>query len=113
MKKIMAAAVMMFALVFGSGVLTTNAQTKKIGMVRAKAIALKQASGKIESSELENEGGKWIYSFDIRNKKGTISEVHINAYTGAVVAVEEENHKKEAAEKRQDKREMKTKSRKN
>ncbi len=113
MKKISVAAATLFALVFGISALASNAQTKKIGMARAKAIALKNASGKIESSELENEGGKMIYSFDIRNSKGTISEVNVDAYTGAVVAVEEENHQKEAAEKKQEKKEKKAGSKKN
>jgi uncharacterized membrane protein YkoI len=71
------------------GINTANAQNKKIGMTKAKAIAAKQAAGKIESSELEKEGGKWIYSFDIRNGKGTITEVNVDAYTGAIVNVEE------------------------
>ena len=91
---------------------TAAAQTKKIGMAKAKAIALKNASGKIESSELEKEGGKMIYSFDIRNAKGTITEVNIDAYSGAVVAVEEENKKAEADEKKQEKMEKKSGSRK-
>ena len=113
MKKVSALTAVIIALAFGISVLTTNAQTKKIGMTRAKAIALKNAAGKIESSELEKEGGKMIYSFDIRNAKGTITEVNIDAYTGAVVAVDEENPKKEAAEKKQEKMEKKTKSQKN
>jgi hypothetical protein len=108
MKKISFLTTIMVALVFGIGALTANAQTKKIGMAKAKAIALKNASGKIESSELEHEKGKWIYSFDIRNSKGTISEVNVDAYTGAVIAVEEENRQKEAAEKKQEKKEKKT-----
>ncbi|MGI8494512.1 MAG: PepSY domain-containing protein [Pyrinomonadaceae bacterium] len=112
MRKISVAAATLFALVFGISALTANAQTKKIGMAKAKAIALKQASGKIQSSELENENGKMIYSFDIRNNKGTMTEVNIEAYTGAVVAVSEENPKKEANEKKQEKMEKKTTSRK-
>ncbi len=112
MKKISVAAATLFALVFGISALTANAQTKKIGMAKAKAIALKHASGKIQSSELEKENGKMIYSFDIRNNKGTITEVNIEAYTGAVVAVSEENPKKEAAEKKQEKMEKKTPPRK-
>lgn len=112
MKKISVAAAALFALVFGVGALKANAQTKKIGMARAKAIALKQAPGKIQSSELEHENGRWIYSFDIRNRKGTITEANIDAYTGVVVAVDEENPKKEAAEKKQEKMEKKTTSRK-
>ena len=92
---------------FGFGALTANAQSKKIGMKRAKAIAMKQAAGNIKSSELEKEKGKWIYSFDISNNKGTITEVNVDAYTGKVIAVSEENPKKEAAEKRAEKNEKK------
>ena len=112
MKKISVAAATLFALVFGISALTANAQTKKIGMAKAKAIALKNAPGKIQSSELEHENGKWIYSFDIRNSKGTITEANIDAYTGAVVAIDEENPQKEAAEKKQESKEKKTNPRK-
>ncbi len=112
MKKISVAAATLFALVFGISALTANAQTKKIGMAKAKAIASKQAAGKIESSELEKEHGKMIYSFDIRNAKGTITEVNVDAYTGAIVAVEEENKNAEAKEKKEEKMEKKTTPRK-
>ncbi len=95
-KLLLTIAVMTVGLAFG---ITADAQAKKIGMTKARAIAAKQAAGKIESSELENEGGKWIYSFDIRNRKGTITEVNVNAYTGAIVNIEHENKKAEAKEK--------------
>lgn len=91
------------------GINTANAQNKKIGMAKAKAIALKQESGKINASELEKEKGKWIYSIEIRNAKGTITEVNVDAYTGAVVNVEEENAQKEAEEKRVESKEKKAK----
>ncbi|MBA3692526.1 MAG: PepSY domain-containing protein [Acidobacteria bacterium] len=108
MKRLSIIVAIVIGLMFGIN--TVNAQTKKIGMAKARAIAAKQAAGKIESSELEKEGGKWIYSFDIRNGKGTITEVNVNAYTGAIVKVEEENKKAEADEKRKEKSEKKTKS---
>jgi len=101
MKKITA---ILLVAVFGLGILTADAREKKIGMKRAREIALKQATGKIKSSELEKENGKWIYSFDIRNSKGTITEVNIDAYSGAVISVEEENSQKEAEEKRLEKK---------
>lgn len=78
------------------------AQTKVIGMKRAKQIALKRVKGKIKSSELEKERGKMIYSFDIRNTKGGITEVNIDAHTGRVIAVEVENAADEAKEKAAD-----------
>lgn len=86
-----------------SGAQSLSRQTK-ITMAQARKTALERASGKIESEELEKENGKTVYSFDIRNAKGTITEVQVDAYTGAVISVEEEDAGKEAAEKRQDKK---------
>lgn len=74
----------------------------KISMKKAKAIALKQVpGGKIESAELENEGGKLIYSFDIKATTG-ITEVNVDAMNGKIVAVQKETPAKEAAEKKAD-----------
>ena len=58
--------------------------------------------GKIEDAELEREHGKLVYSFDIRNPKGTITEVQIDAKTGKIVSVEEENAAAEVKEKAED-----------
>ena len=67
--------------------------------------ALKRAPGNVESSELEREHRRLVYSFDIRNSKGTITEVQVSAITGKIVSVEHENKKQEAAEKQKEKRE--------
>ena len=82
--------------VFGTN---ANAQKKKIGMKRATAIATARAKGlKLKAKELEKEGGRWIYSFDFRNKDGSIREVTVNAYTGKVIGVIRETAKDEAKE---------------
>ena len=73
-------------------------------MKRAKQIAMKRVSGKIQSSELEKEHGKMVYSFDIRNRKGGITEVLVNAYTGKVIEVKNETAADEAKEKAEDKK---------
>ena len=84
-------------------VLGASAQAKYIGMKKAKQIAMKKVvGGKIESSELEKEHGKMVYSFDIRNKRGTITEVLIDAKTGKIIEVSIENAKAEAKEKSED-----------
>ena len=70
----------------------------------ARALALRTVSGgEIQSSELEQERGKLIYSFDLKvpGKRG-IEEVNIDARTGTVVGHEHENEEDERAESRQE-----------
>ncbi len=83
------------------------AKQAKITKEKAQEIALKRAPGTVESGELEREHGKLVYSFDIRNAKGTIDEVQVSAITGKVVRVEHENKKQEADEKRKERKEKK------
>jgi len=78
------------------------ASQAKITKEQAQEMALKRAPGTIESGELEREHGKLVYSFDIRNSKGTIDEVQVSAITGKIVRVEHETKAQEEAEKRQD-----------
>ncbi len=78
------------------------ARQAKITKEQAQETALKRAPGTVESAELEKEHGKLVYSFDIRNAKGTIDEVQVSAITGKIVRVEHENKKQEAAEKKAD-----------
>jgi uncharacterized membrane protein YkoI len=79
----------------------------KISMDQAKEIALKHVkNGKIESSELERENGKLIYSFDIREAaRKDVTEVNVDAMNGKIVAIEHESPKKEAIEKKQEAKE--------
>lgn len=83
------------------------AKQAKITKERAQEVALRRAPGTVESAELEREHGKLVYSFDIRNAKGTIDEVQVSAITGKVVRVEHENKKQEADEKRKENQEKK------
>lgn len=79
------------------------ARQAKITEEQARETALKRAPGTVESSELEREHGKLVYSFDIRNSKGTITEVQVSAITGRVVRVEHESKAEEEAEKKKEK----------
>ncbi len=81
------------------------ASQAKITREQAEKTALKKAKGAFEEGELEMENGKLVYSFDIRNKKGTITEVQVDAKTGKIVSVEEEDAATESAEKKQEKME--------
>lgn len=79
----------------------------KITKEQAQEIALKRAPGTVEGGELEREHGKLVYSFDIRNSKGTIDEVQVSGITGKIVRVEHETKAQEKAEKRQDEKKAK------
>jgi len=77
----------------------------KITEPQAAAIALKAMPGStIDKMELEEEDGKFIYSYDLKTagKKG-IDEVHVDAMTGAVVGNVHEtpaDEKREAAKEK-------------
>jgi uncharacterized membrane protein YkoI len=73
----------------------------KITKADAEKIALTKApGGTVKEAELENEDGKLVWSFDITTP-GTkdITEVLVDAKTGAVVSVEKETPEHEAKEK--------------
>jgi uncharacterized membrane protein YkoI len=77
----------------------------KITRADAEKIALAKApGGTVKGAELENEDGKLVWSFDIVTP-GTkdITEVLVDAQTGAVVSVEKESPEHEAKEKTEEK----------
>ncbi|MGI8468281.1 MAG: PepSY domain-containing protein [Pyrinomonadaceae bacterium] len=88
------------------------ARQAKITMAQARATAQKRASGKIEGAELEKENGKLLYSFDIRNSKGTVTEVQVDAKTGKLLSAKVESKKDEMKEKQQDEKQEKKKGKK-
>lgn len=57
---------------------------------QAEALALKAVPGKVIESEIEEENGVLLYSFEIETADG-VREVEINAETGAVVSIENED----------------------
>src|SRR3954464_8590590 len=69
----------------------------RVSMKKARATALASVpGGKIQAAELEREGGKLIYSFDIRvPRKPGIEEVHVDAMTGKVIGTAHEGPKAE------------------
>lgn len=59
-------------------------------MARATALAAVSA-GAVQSSELETEGGKQVWSFDIKDAKSTdVVEVQVDAKTGLIVSKKRE-----------------------
>jgi hypothetical protein len=79
----------------------------KVSEAKAREIALKQAPGTVESSELEKEKGTLVWSFDIRGANKAITEVLVSALDGHIVDTHVETAKQEAAEKKKDAAEKK------
>jgi|ERR1051325_11642696 hypothetical protein len=75
-----------------------------------KAALAKVPGGTIKDGELEKEKGKLIYSFDISTPGTTdIMEIHVDAITGQVIAMDKETAAKEAKEKQGEEKEEKKK----
>ncbi len=77
----------------------------KVTVAQARALALTKAlGGTVQSSELEEENGHLIWSFDI-STPGTknITEVQVDAKVGKIVAVAVETPKAQAKEAAEDK----------
>ncbi len=77
----------------------------KITQADAQKTALaKVPNGKIKSAELENEGGKLVWSFDIAKPNSKdIAEVLVDAKTGKIAKMENETPKQQANEAAADK----------
>jgi uncharacterized membrane protein YkoI len=76
----------------------------KITCEQAQKSALaKVPNGKVVSSELEEENGHLLYSFDVRQPhKSGIEEVQIDAVSGELLGVEHEGPAAEAKEAKED-----------
>ena len=85
--------------------LSTSVQAKetppknRVSAEKARAVALKIVSGTIKGEELEFEGGRWIYSFDIQ-KTGSpsVNEVHVDALSGKLL----DRHTETAADEKRE-----------
>ena len=77
----------------------------KVSKEDAQKTALaKVPNGTIKEAELEKENGKLIWSFDVATP-GTkdITEVNVDAITGAVIGVHKESAASEAKEAKEEK----------
>ncbi len=77
-----------------------TAKQAKVSEEAARRTALaKVPGGRIETAELEHEHGRLVYSFDITAPAASgVTEVQVNAMTGAVVSVKHETAAQEAKE---------------
>jgi len=62
----------------------------RIALETARATALARVAGEVRHWELEYEGHRWIYSFEIKAGRPGIEEVNVDADSGVIVSVEHE-----------------------
>jgi uncharacterized membrane protein YkoI len=80
-----------------------KAQTKVTEAEAEKTALAKVSGGSIKSSELEEEGGKLIWSFDIATPKSrNITEVQVDAKSGKIVSTQIETPADQAKEAKGD-----------
>lgn len=82
----------------------------KITQSEAQSTAMaKVPNGAVTSSELEREGGKLVWSFDITSPSSKeITEIQVDAKTGAIVSNKMETQAQQAKEVKTDKDAMKS-----
>ena len=71
-----------------------------LSMIQAIEIANTEVPGIVLEAELENEDGTTIYEIEIVNAEGLEMEVEINAESGEVLLVEEDDGEKKGKKKR-------------
>ncbi|MGH9811202.1 MAG: PepSY domain-containing protein [Terriglobia bacterium] len=70
----------------------------------AKTVMAQLPSGRIQAVELENEGGRLIYSYEVKVPGHSgIEEINVNAKTGVVVNTEHESPASERGEAKAEK----------
>ena len=76
----------------------------KVTASAARATALARVrGGMVKSAELEQEGGKWVWSFDIAQARSpNVVEVQVDARTGRIVSTRQESPAEQAKEARAD-----------
>jgi uncharacterized membrane protein YkoI len=81
------------------------AAAAKVTIEQAIKTASERVSGKVIEAELEKKHGTLVWEVEVVTAENKVMEVHIDAETGAVIDVEEENAAK--GKKRERKREHK------
>ena len=78
----------------------------RVPIAAARKVATAAFAGKIQGEELEFEGGRWIYSFDLKSVKDSrVHEVHVDAITGKFL----NKHTETAADEKKETQEDATK----
>ena len=68
------------------------AATAKVTIDQAIKTASEKVAGKVVEAELEKKHEKLVWEVEVVTEENKVMEIHIDAESGAVLAVEEETH---------------------
>lgn len=78
----------------------------RVSIEKARNVATQAYPAKVQGEELEFEGGKWIYSFDLKGPKDKrVREVHVDAISGKLLDTHTETMADEQKERSEDAKE--------
>ena len=90
-----ALSVLLFAVTACGGTQKAEAKPPQVAvtMDAARQTALAKVPGEVQKEELEEEDGKWVYSFEIKSAAAPdqVQEIDVDANNGAIVKVEAED----------------------
>jgi hypothetical protein len=95
------ARVLILALMVSScamGAQTSKFVKPKLTLENAQQVALAKEPGKVRRAELEAEGEKLVYSFDIERNR-VVHEVHVDANDGTIISDKIQTAAEEAKER--------------
>ena len=75
------------------------AKEAKVTVDQAIKTATEKVQGTVVEAELEKKHGKTVWEVEVVGADGKTSEVHIDAMTGTVIDVEDEDHEKKGEKK--------------
>lgn len=75
------------------------AKEAKVTVDQAIKTATEKVQGTVVEAELEKKHDKTIWEVEILGADGKVSEVHIDAASGAVIDVEDKEHEKKGGKK--------------
>lgn len=61
-----------------------------VSIESARSTAKDAQPGEVQREKLENEDGKWVYSFDMKGSDSKIHEVEVDAVSGKLVTTKAE-----------------------
>ncbi len=88
----------------GEGDIATLAKDAKVTIDQAVKTALEKVPGTAVEAELEKKHDKTVWEVEVLGADGKVSEVHIDAATGAVIDVEAKKDEKDNEKKKEGKK---------